>query len=313
MKALVIILFTIWFSGCAEAPVSEENIPAKASPSISVDRQLDEKIALTGNTVYVYPISEALDKAFNQQHRTEIVALIKNYLKEHGFALSEKYAKGYSTLYISADEYKPGLQLDPEAQKFLKDVGYDNFSEGSTITETTETTQIINGNVVTKKTVSHGAPLHRLTIQWDINEYARRPKKWFNFTFASEKSLDVVWADLTKVVRESLDSLKIAPPSTPIKMAGDPGCLPRFGFDETRVVEGSKEFFKITKVPLHSPAQKAGLRVGDILEAIDSIPYSNWHLKEPTDAYEKRVAVPIKFSRNGETKRSMIRAEVMCD
>lgn len=95
-------------------------------------------------------------------------------------------------------------------------------------------------------------------------------------------------------------------------MAGEPGCLPRFGFDEARVMDDCQALYKITKVLPHSPAQKSGLRVGDIIEAIDSVPVETWNNEDLVEIYEKPTSVPIKVSRNGETLRRSIRAEVMC-
>ena len=313
-RALMLVSIAILLTGCAESSVVNESDSNPASEStVSAQRSIDEKLALTGNTVFIYPIPEALNKVLTREHQVGIDQLLRAYLKKRGFLLSETYAKAYSTLYVSADEYRPGLQqLDPEAEKFLENSGYTFPVDGGVVTETITSKRVVDGKTIVTHTTSKGSS-HRLLVQWNINQYGQRPKRLFYFTLSSEKPLDTVWHDLTKALQDNLDSLKTLVPTEPTKMAGDPGCVPRFGFDDVHVVNGSGEFFKVTKVLPHSPAQKVGLRIGDIIEAIDSIPYNGeWQSKEPTETYEKKVVVPIKFNRNGKTIRSTIQAALMC-
>jgi hypothetical protein len=294
-KFLVVFLFITSLSGCTLDPVKETTTHVKETPNFY--REINEKLSLTGKVVYVSVYDEGdIGKVLNQNHIQEFAKSLKDYLVKKGFTVTDKYSKGYSALYIAGDEYRPG-------------------DKNSKVTETTSETTFVDGKVVSNsQTVSTDHPLNRITIQWDINAYGKRPAKWFSLTYTSTKSLDDTFSDVTKTFFVNLDSVLLASPPENTKMAGEPGCIPRFGYDERVVVEDGREIFKVTKVPVGSPAQKAGLHVGDIMDAIDSVPYTReWQTKPPKDVYEKRVSVPIKFTRNGETIRSQIQAKIMCE
>jgi predicted metalloprotease with PDZ domain len=96
---------------------------------------------------------------------------------------------------------------------------------------------------------------------------------------------------------------------------GLPGCMPRFGFEAETVLIENVPYKRVTSVPKKSPAAKAGLKEGDIILAIDSIPYMEFStdFAKSLKVYEANVSVPIKYLRKTQEMRSNIKAQIMCD
>lgn len=140
------------------------------------------------------------------------------------------------------------------------------------------------------------------TLSW---KRIRGPANSVDFAVGIEKVADSWIRDLAQVkplIKEK-------------KQAGPPGCTPRFGFEvETFSIE-NVPYKRVIEVLPKSPAQKAGIRVGDVILAIDSIPYADFSRdSEKSDkVYDLKVAVPIKFLRKTQEMRSHIKPKVMCD
>ncbi|RZA06475.1 MAG: hypothetical protein EOP11_10300 [Proteobacteria bacterium] len=116
-----------------------------------------------------------------------------------------------------------------------------------------------------------------------------------------------------------------------------PGCFPSFGFqtEEAKGEANSAELatsdedqfqnffrqsaspliYKVSKIVANGPAAKAGLKVGDIVEAIDSVPYETIQrdgLGKYDSMYDSRAGVPIKFRRGEEVRRSTLASKILC-
>jgi len=71
--------------------------------------------------------------------------------------------------------------------------------------------------------------------------------------------------------------------------------------------------YSIYDVKPKSPAAKAGLRVGDVILAIDSRNYSESDKLITPEVYESRLTVPVMLVRDGQSVRSNIAPQLDCD
>jgi predicted metalloprotease with PDZ domain len=85
-------------------------------------------------------------------------------------------------------------------------------------------------------------------------------------------------------------------------MKGDPSCAIRYGYTESNG--------KVLKVPKGSGAELAGMKVGDIILAIDSESPANVVKNE--EKYLKRLKVPLKLKRGDKIIRSEIQPTILC-
>ena len=131
---LAILLGPSCLGGCVEVPVAQDApVGNGVAPSITVDRKIDEKLTLSGNTIYIYPISHGLSQVMNEAHQAELVRILKAYLRKQGFQIAQKYSKGFSTLYLSGDQYKAVAKIDSETQQFLKEACYNLLSQNDKV------------------------------------------------------------------------------------------------------------------------------------------------------------------------------------
>lgn len=127
----------------------------------------------------------------------------------------------------------------------------------------------------------------------------------------------------------------IIPKSGPAKDAELPGCYPSFGYrtmsapvepatlNDLNAAFEKKDFkfapaqqFIVIKVVAGGPAQKAGLKIGDELLAIDSVPYEKFDTQaagEEAALYESKQPLPIKFKRAGKILRGSILPKIICE
>ena len=124
-----------------------------------------------------------------------------------------------------------------------------------------------------------------------VNAHGKRPAPWFDQTAEMHVSLAERWDTFSGRVLAGLSALEIKAPAQDQKMKGPPGCTPRFGFETTTVTEDARQRYQIAKVAPKSPAARAGVRVGDVLEAIDSLDYETFSVGD-REVYESRITVP---------------------
>ena len=148
--------------------------------------------------------------------------------------------------------------------------------------------------------------LRGLALTWGLKRANQRPARWFQQTYAVRAPIATVWDKFSAKVIENFDALEIsAPPAIP-KITADPGCVPRFGFN-------GDEHGRVNAVVPKSPAERAGVRVGDVIEAVDSRAPSFDRPLVADDVYYNRVAVPLRLNRQGVIVRTQIRAEIVCE
>lgn len=116
---------------------------------------------------------------------------------------------------------------------------------------------------------------------------------------------------LLSAVAENFGRLDLKAPAENKKMAGAPGCMPRFGFIHKSVWRNGYFYQAVKSVKPGSPAAKIGLKPEDLVLAVDSV--SDFSSAELDKSYESFTPVPIKFWRDGKTFRKTIRPVMMCD
>ncbi len=128
----------------------------------------------------------------------------------------------------------------------------------------------------------------------------------------------VSWNDFSEELlaklTEDFEKVSLKVPNNYKKMAGDPGCTPRFGFDLRQEVRDGKPIMVIDGVISGSSASKIVMKKGDIFIAIDSSSYEEFNnRKDATEIYENGTSVPVKFQRVDKVSREMIKSTVICD
>jgi len=294
LQRLVIIAILGGVTACADQEFKTAPPPAPA-PAIAVSAEAHPEINPTGNTLYLLPMDPA-EKTINKQHQRMIQDFLTSYFRRQGFVVVDTLKEAYTSVYVGAGQYFPtvgGTKL---------------------IADEIEQTIVENGKVISHEKFSAANPSNWLGVTMAANTYGQRPKAMFAVKVYSPWILDNYWNEVMTGIKEKLDAQTFTVPKENVKMAGAPGCGPRFGFDDRFVVNGKDEFYKVTRVPKGSPGQKAGLKEGDVIEAVDSVPFVEWSANsDSSEAYTKLIPVPIKYSRNGKTHRGTIQARVLCE
>ena len=143
-----------------------------------------------------------------------------------------------------------------------------------------------------------------LVLEWGLRRANHRPRRWFRQVFTVGEAFDAVWPKLVNSVGAALTALELPIRADPSQVANT--CAPRFGF----TADGRGV---VTLVIVGSPAARAGLRAGDVIEGLDSRPLAPDRPDVDAEVYEKRVVVPLKFNRAGVIQRAQIRPELVCE
>lgn len=157
--------------------------------------------------------------------------------------------------------------------------------------------------------------IYFLTVQADSQTYGKRPLYIAMVNAYSSHPFYKHSAATLAEVGKRLQNLIPQAPEKNTPMAGDPGCLLRFGFLDKRVPQDGKFVYFVTKVSPNSAASRAKMKVGDEIEAIDSHPYSwekSTQSKFEAEAYSG-AKVPMRLRRGKDTIRTDITPSILCE
>ncbi len=215
----------------------------------------------------------------------KVKIIVRKKMTELGYEEVKARRKAYVSIYFVAD--------------------WEKLADDDVTSVKTTTSRIENGKVVSQFSTD-AKRLARFTLAVFTNTYGKR------FTEVSRlflKAPEAEWNgfedQLLFSIERDFHGLIKAAPQVNQKMAGDPGCMPRFGYFSDRITE------KVIKVSKKSPADRAGIRVGDQILAIDSLP-PNEGLKS-NQLYEDAVNVPVKFKRGDQILRAKMKPELICE
>lgn len=299
MKKL--LLFSIAFTcACVNLPTATGNSNSTKSSQSQSELQVQKAPApaqtkVTGKNVFVE--ERYATKSLSTVAAKNIIDSIKAMLTEKGYTIVDKRRLGHLTVYVQSTH----TEAIPEvARKVLKAAG---LSPSSNVKVTQTHKRIENGKVVLNQTQNLTAQVASLNVIVYMYDYGQRPERlsWLTIT-SPEKEWTGFEADLEKEVKKQLKFLFLTAPNKNKKMKGDPGCIPRFGYEH--------ENGKVIKVLKGSPAQTAGFKVGDTLLSIDSeSPMGETSEK----VYEAGTLVPVKLQRGEKIIRTSIKSKIMCD
>lgn len=151
---------------------------------------------------------------------------------------------------------------------------------------------------------------NRYAVAVFVTQYNERPKELVRVWSETQKA----WADVSDELVEQIEwqfnqiPIGKSPKSNPA--AGDPGCMPRFGFEAEPIMSDGKTVYRVWYVGAKSPAAKAGMKVGDTIISFNSLEYSTASVSE--EIYKKNIPVPIELQRAETIIRATIKANLYC-
>ena len=278
-----ISLLLLVFVGCA---TNQPDATPEQSASHQVDvtwTQIKPDTVIPGN---IYNFDDSENKySIDAQTLEKVKTIVRKKMAELGYQEVKTLRKAYVSVFIVADWEK------------LAD---DNASS----VETTET-RMQNGKIVSQFTTK-AKRLARFTIAMFTNSYGKRSSEVSRlFLKVPAEEWRGYEDQLLSSIERDFHGIMKAAPSSNQKMAGDPGCMPRFGYISDRETE------KVTKIWRKSPAERAGIKVGDQILAIDSMPINQ--SVEDNKMYEDGEKVPVKYKRGDKILRAQMQAALMCD
>lgn len=260
----------------------------EVTPIVSHDIEIqisepESSIEMTGKNYFIYWNDQ--DNLFPSRIRNRVVSKIQKEMQSKGYKEVNLLRKSHVTVFLNSS--KSGVE-----------------EPGTETVSTTQTLVVVDGKKQFKTRTVKGIPV-QFQISISTNTFGQRFKYVASFSYISNKK---DWygleENLAKLVEQtSFDSVPKAP-LTNKKMGGDPGCQPRLGYEEN--LNGV-----ITQIYKNSPAEDAGLKVGDQLLSIDSENYRDAVKKE--EIYKPNLKVPLKFLRDQKIIRSNIQARIMCE
>jgi hypothetical protein len=286
MKSSVFVFICFLVVGCVSNTTNVEKAEGPRITDIVIDQSLPapEK-TVSGRKFSFYEKKSA--GPLSEPSLQKIKEVVRKHMKGLGYEEAPSARKAHVSIHLYSDRYSvseeiPGSKLS-------------EFSSHSLRKDTA-------GNVIFDQT-SNSAVVARFNITLFINQFERRPVTYSYLTFTSPNPDWTGYEDyLVALTDREFPQLISKAPAADQKMKGDPGCIPRFGYEH---VNGT-----ITEVPKGSAADEAGLKVGDVVESVDSQSLSD--SLENAEIYEKRIKVPVKVKRGKETIRAMMRAKVVC-
>lgn len=157
-------------------------------------------------------------------------------------------------------------------------------------------------------------------VQIDIigwaNEFLLPHKPLFHLHLkASDRMLEVGYPSVDEVTW-GLAQISLAPPKEEKKMKGPPGCAFRLGYEyDYANALGQPQQLRIWRVQEKSAAEKAGIRPGDILLAINELNYDSWgpeKQKALDEILEKRSPASLRIKRGEKTLELPIQPQKDC-
>ncbi len=309
MKISWVVLFsTLLLASCiqiqessyptSQAPASKRVAQAseKSSSKLAVKKSpMSAQASLTGKN---FSIETRYDKQSLSRESLDIIkSKLKQFLKTKGFVWVPKRRSAHLTVYIQSGY---SALIPDSARKALKEAG---INPQGTVKVTKQEKRIENGKVVLNNFKTFGEKVANFSITSYINDYGKRPTAGSWLTISAPQQEWTGYEDnLMKELEGQFKFLFVSAPAKNKKMKGDPGCVPRFGYEH--------ENGKVIEVLNGSPAQKAGFKIGDMILSIDS----ESPLKQTDDkVYESRTQVPVKLKRKDKIVRTTIKSEIMCD
>lgn len=298
-KLLLTLLFMV---SCASAPIEDQITSDEKQDDILTSRiQKSERKDLTGNLVFINLDRKKLYSEVGADLTNLFIIQTREYLTKNGFKEIRKSSKAHLVVHIVHERFVFEKGRYVPLTKENK-----NLSSGPEIIQTVTTYS--KGETSTRREII-SPYFQRLSIVPVVQEYGKRhaPLDFLGFSFRGENWNDVS-DQLTSLLTSKMKGLNLHAPETNMKMAGDPGCLPRFGFDF------DEETTTVNHIQPNSPAEAIGMKVGDVILAIDSQPYSDYN-KRPDleEQYSKGIEVPIKFRRKDQILRKNIKSKIMCN
>jgi len=288
--------------GCASSPDEPdyfEDAPDRAKTSSSAEI-LFKKVPVpsektpTGKKFIVD--DEMASRSLSKETVGKIGAVVRRKMKEWGFEEATRRRHAHVEVHLISDR----VSLVPEDVRNMMDEK-SSLKKGGTFSY--EEKHVVDGKTVYYRKTSDDH-VARFAIVLQGNEYGKRPVPYGSLTFNSPIR---EWTGhenkLVGLVEKEFNGVTGRPPVRDLKMKGDPGCIPRFGYEQ--------EKSKVIKVYDGSPAQAAGFKLGDIILSIDSKETQDGSVE--TDIYENRIKVPVKIKRGEQIIRTQIQAKLMCD
>ena len=293
--------------GCATQPVKpsanevelgqeiELLIEQKAAELRLQKTPISPNASLTGGRAFIN--TRTLPEALDKQTAEQVKLAVKSELEEKGYMMVSQRRSAHLVVDLGSGYRK----LQPvEIGLRRPDSSRGSGSSAVTVREK----KVVNGKVIyARRSQPAASKKPYLVVQVSANSYGKRPTR---LSYMSLWSPESEWtgyqrALLSKLKKEMSNMLLMAP-TKEVAMDGEPGCTPRFGYYQKNQI--------VTEILNGSPAEKAGLRVGDEILAIDSEPGREQGRDE---IYESMIAVPIKLKRKDQIVRSSIQSEIMCE
>ncbi len=290
MKIIFALTSIAFLVACETTPVTQWNPTTKKALPVA-------EIELTSNEIHEVPqtgplfsidggkfnLSQTADTELRADLSSKVKKAVIETFSSMGYRLTENANKAHLSLSAGADH----VVAQAEEEK----------------------TVYQDGQLIEKRKVKQGEHIYRVSFLGTVRDHGHRPKTLFRVTLESKQPFS---DSLIPALVAALKKNQLKAPVQTKAMKGDPCCFPRFGFLGDVVDHEKKRVYQLKEVFKGSSAEAAGLKAGDIIEAIDSVPYSSIDFEEPLEAYSKLLPVPIKYIRGGAVKRGMIRAKMRC-
>jgi hypothetical protein len=274
MKTTILLIAALFALSCETAP---KDSPAR-STEIRVHRYpVPAEARLTGRNFYIQQRDYL--PSISAEFRKKAEAVLRAELVSLGFKEVPSHRKAHLVAGITSDRF----YLNGEGQ----------------------------GYALNQVTASQAAELGffqtaRLFVIFAPQAYGERLNNFASVVFESPGAEWTGYeAPLLEALTTQLKGVMIKAPDSDQKMKGDPGCYPRFGFDND--TNG-----KVVVIVKGSPADRAGIKVGDLLLAIDSQEVGGEKTNYES-VYKNFEKVPVKLKRGEEILRKEMKPTLLCD
>jgi hypothetical protein len=291
---LALILLPVMAMAETETKVSE---PAKPSKKVSlyelVIGQNSEDVQ-TGKSFFIRILQNdptAFEKSFYEQLKSDIT----DELLSRGYEKAKD--KKDANMLIDLEMYKNKFVSNDKDQRYK-------------IERSTDSKEI-------KIELAPGDNLIQIdAIGW-AQDYMARKRPIFHLHVKSADRFLETGFPTNNELKYAFSKMILNPPKQNKKMAGPPGCMPKFGYDLDFANNlGEDKKLRVWRVPASSAAGHAGIRKGDQILAIDDLSYTEGWTSEKQQSLDEIItqqkAVPIKIKRGQKELALKIKAEKDC-